>query len=64
VKGSNLLLHSILHNGEERAVRNKICKFIRDTLAVLIQLRVLAGKLISTAAAVYGIYHAFVLLAK
>jgi len=45
-------------------VRSKICKFIRDTIAVLIQLRVLAGELIFTAAAFYGIYRAVVLLAK
>jgi hypothetical protein len=49
---------------ERNAVRRKICKFIRDTIAVLIQLRILAAELIFTVAAFYGIYHAFVLLVK
>jgi hypothetical protein len=49
---------------EESAVRKRICKFIRDLVAVLAELRILAGELTFTIAAFYGIYQAVVHLAK
>ena len=44
--------------------RTKICKSIRDAVAVLAALRVLAGELVFTAAAIYGVYQAFRALTK
>ena len=44
--------------------RNKICKIIRDAVAILAALRVLAGELVFTAAAIYGVYQAFRALTK
>jgi hypothetical protein len=46
------------------SLRSKICKSIRDVIAVLVQLRILAGEIVFTAAALYGLYHAYVLLTK
>jgi hypothetical protein len=42
-----------------RSGRSKICKFIRDAVAVLERLRVLAAELVFTAAAFHGLYHVF-----
>jgi hypothetical protein len=47
-----------------RSLRSRICKSIRDAVAVLVQLRILAAEIVFTAAAFYGLYHAFVLLTK
>jgi len=48
-------------NGEERAMptRKQACKFIRDVIAILFECRILAGELVFTGAALYGLYHAF-----
>jgi len=46
------------------SLRSKICKSIRDAVAVLAQLRTLAAEIIFTAAAFYGLYHVYVLLTK
>ena len=46
------------------SLRSKICKSIRDAVAVLVQLRILAAEIVFTAAALYGLYHAYVLLTK
>ncbi len=46
------------------SLRSKICKSIRDVVAVLIQLRILVAEIAFTAAAFYGLYHAYVLLTK
>jgi hypothetical protein len=48
----------------ERSVQCETKSASSSGIAVLIQLRVFVGKLVFTAAVVYGIYHAFVLLAK
>lgn len=39
--------------------RSKICKSVRDAVAILAALPVLAGELVFTAAAIYGVYQAF-----
>jgi hypothetical protein len=39
--------------------RRQVQKFIRDVVALLIELRVLAAELAFTAAAIYGVYQAF-----
>lgn len=44
--------------------RKQVCKFIRDVLAILVELRVLAAELVLTVAAVYGLYHAFCVLIR
>ena len=46
------------------SLRSKICKCIRDAVAVLAQLRILVAEITFTAAAFYGLYHAYVLLTK
>ncbi len=40
------------------------CKFIRDAIAILFECRILAGELVFTAAAFYGLYHALRLLIR
>ena len=40
------------------------CRFIRDIVAILVELRALAAELAFTAAAIYGVYQAFRLLGK
>jgi hypothetical protein len=47
-----------------RSRRSKICKAIRDSTMILIQIRGLAAELMFTIAAVYGLFHAFILLTK
>ncbi len=53
-------------NGEERAMptAKQACKFIRDAIAMLSECRILAGELVFTAAAFYGLYHAFRVLIR
>lgn len=46
------------------SLRSKICKSIRDSVAILVQLRILAAEIVFTVAALYGLYHAYVLLTK
>ncbi len=46
------------------SLRSRICKSIRDAVAVLVQLRTLATEIVFTAAAFYGLYHAYILLTK
>lgn len=50
--------------GRQASRRSKICKFIRDAEAILIQLRILAAEVVFTLAALYGLYHALVMLTK
>jgi hypothetical protein len=61
-----LTLHVVLQNGEERAMptRKQACKFIRDLVAILFECRILAAELGFTAAALYGLYHAFRMLTQ
>lgn len=33
------------------------CKFIRNAISILFECRILAGELVFTAAAFYGLYH-------
>ncbi len=40
------------------------CKFIRDTVAILVELHALAAELAFTAAAIYGVYQAFRMLSR
>ena len=51
-------------NEEERAMptAKQIRKFIRDTIAILVECLILARELVFTAAAFYGLYHALWLL--
>jgi hypothetical protein len=42
----------------------QVCKFIRDLIAILIQCRKLATELVFTAAAFYGLYHAWRVLTR
>jgi hypothetical protein len=53
-------------NGEERAVptAKQVCKFIRDAIAILFECRILAGELVFTAAAFYGLYQVFRMLIR
>jgi hypothetical protein len=44
--------------------RPKTCMAIRDATAILIQLRGLATELVFTVAALYGLFHAFILLTR
>jgi hypothetical protein len=39
--------------------RKKVQRFIRDVVALLIELRILAAEVAFTAAAIYGVYQAF-----
>jgi hypothetical protein len=57
---------TLFSNGEERAMLSskRICKFIRDLTTILAALRVLAGELVFTAAAIYGVYQAFLVLTR
>jgi hypothetical protein len=57
----------VLQDGEERAempTSKKAQRFIRDIVALLIELRVLAAELAFTAAAIYGVYQAFRVLTR
>lgn len=56
----------ILPNGEERAMptAKQTCKFIRDIVAILVELRALAAELAFTTAAIYGVYQAFHILSR
>ena len=56
----------ILQNGEEHAMRTakQACKFIRHAVAILFECRILAGELVFTAAAFYGLYHALRMLIR
>ena len=40
------------------------CKFIRDLSAILVECRALAGELVFTIAAFYGLYHAWQVLIR
>jgi hypothetical protein len=40
------------------------CKFIRDAVTVLFECQILAGELVFTAAAFYGLYHVLRLLIR
>ena len=42
----------------------QVCKFIRDIVAILVELRALAAELAFTAVAIYGVYQAFRALTK
>ena len=46
-------------SGRSNSGQSKLCKFIRDAVAVLERLCVLAAELVFTAAAFYGLYHVF-----
>jgi hypothetical protein len=46
------------------SLRSRICKSIRDAIAILVQLRVLATEIVITAATLYALYHLFVVLTK
>jgi hypothetical protein len=39
-------------------------RFIRDTIAILFECRILAGELVFTVAAFYGLYHALRMLIR
>jgi hypothetical protein len=58
--------HVVLHNGEERAMptAKQACKFIRDIVAILVELRALAAELAFTAAAIYGVCQEFRVLSR
>lgn len=61
------VLHVARCSPMERSVmgtRKQVCKFIRDVVAILVELRVLTAELVFTAAAVYGIYQTFRLLLR
>src|SRR5208283_1834942 len=47
-----------------RSYRARICNAIHDSTVILIQLRVLAAELVFTVAAIYGLFHAFILLTR
>jgi hypothetical protein len=47
-----------------RSWRSNICKAIRDSTVILIQIRGLAAELVFTVAALYGLFHAFILLTR
>jgi hypothetical protein len=51
---------------EERAMptAKQVCKSIRDVIPILVQCRILAGELVFTAAAFYGLYHALRMLIR
>ena len=42
----------------------RACKLIRDAIAILFECRILAGELVFTAAAFYGLYHALRMLIR
>ncbi len=50
--------------GGEVFSRMQVCDFIQDIISILVHLRALAGELVFTTAAVYGLYHAFQFLAR
>jgi hypothetical protein len=45
-------------------IRQQACKSIRDAIAILFECRILAGELVFTAAAFYGLYHLFRVLIR
>lgn len=40
------------------------CRLIRDAIAILFECRILAGELVFTAAAFYGLYHVLQVLIR
>jgi hypothetical protein len=57
--------HVVLNEWERAMPTTKhTCKFIRDAVAILFECRILAGELVFTAAAFYGLYHALRMLIR
>jgi hypothetical protein len=50
--------------GGEVFSQMQVCDVIQDIISILVHLRALAGELVFTAAAFYGLYHAFQFLAR
>jgi hypothetical protein len=42
----------------------QVCKLLRDVTAILFECRILASELVFTAAAFYGLYHAWRVLIR
>jgi hypothetical protein len=47
-----------------RSWRSSICRAVHDSTVILVQIRGLAAELVFTVAALYGLFHAFVLLTR
>jgi hypothetical protein len=44
--------------------KSNICKAVGDLTVILIQVRSLAGELVFTVVALYGLFHAFILFTR